>query len=192
MWFKKKHDFEAILKKYLDRDFSVFACGENAPDEAVLRTFERELGFKLPDDFRDFSKSSLGGVYVEVKEDIWPRAEPFEAGPFWSFLYGLVVYGFAGDVPEWMDMRIQTEAFRRDTQSNYAPFFKVIGDVDLYCFGKDQSISRWEHETGEFARVDKAFVELLDFELGELRARKDRKKAEPRDPPSDGSQAQRP
>jgi hypothetical protein len=51
-----------------------------------------------------------------------------------------------------------------------------MADPDLYC--KDGRISQWSHETGEFRAVDKSFAELLDFELAELKTRKERKKAQ--------------
>jgi hypothetical protein len=53
-----------------------------------------------------------------------------------------------------------------------------MADPDLYCFGKDGCISQWSHETGEFRAVDKSFAELVDFELAELKTRKERKKAQ--------------
>ncbi len=123
-----------------------------------------------------FRRGPLGGLYLEVKEEVWPRAKPLEVGPFWSFLYGLAVYGFAHDIPEWMDMRRQAEAFRGAVGDTNVPFLKIMADPDLYC--KDGRISQWSHETGEFRAVDKSFAELLDFELAELKTRKERKKAQ--------------
>lgn len=177
-WSSKAIDFEAILRKHMDGEFSVFACGKDAPSETDIAAFERDIGYALPSDFRNFSKSQLGGLYVEVKEEVWPRAAKFEVGPFWSFLYGLAVYGFSPEIPEWMDMRRQADLFRRATDSTHVPFLKIMCDADLYCFGSDGRILRWEHETGEFRPVDGRFAELLDLELGELKTRKERKKAE--------------
>lgn len=178
MWWKKGPDFEAILRKHVDGELSLFACGENAPSEADIAAFETDIGFRLPDEFRTYSLSPLGGLYVEVKEEVWPRAKEFEVGPFWSFLYGLAVYGFAHDIPEWMNMRRQTEAFRQATGRTHVPFLKVMGDANLYCFGSDGLISRWDHETGDLHAVEKRFGELIDSELAELKARKERKKAQ--------------
>jgi hypothetical protein len=191
-------DFEAILRKHMDGEFSLFACGaEGAPSEADIAAFETTIGFALPGEFRAFSKSPLGGLYVEVKEEIWPRPKEFDVGPFWSFLYGLFVYGFGREIPEWMDIRRQAEAFRRETEawmdlqpeafrreSKQVPFLKIIGDADVYCFGEDGRIARWSHETGEFEAEDRSFSEVLDFELGELKARKERKKVEGASRPS--------
>ncbi|MBO0755783.1 MAG: hypothetical protein J2P54_07975 [Bradyrhizobiaceae bacterium] len=109
---------------------------------------------------------------------MWPHAREFEVGPFWSFLYGLAVYGFSPEIPEWLDIRRQADLFRRATDSTHVPFLKIMGDADLYCFDTNGGILRWEHETGEFCPLDKSFAGLLDFELGQLKARKERKKAE--------------
>src|SRR5262245_11059022 len=78
----------------------------------------------------------------------------------------------------WMDMRRQAEAFRDAVGDTHVPFLKIMGDPDLYCFGKDGRIAQWSHETGEFSGIDKSFAEVLDFELAELKTRKERKKAQ--------------
>jgi hypothetical protein len=84
-----KRKAERILDRYMDKDFSLLACGENAASEKEIKAFEKKIGFTLPEDFREFSMSPLGSLLIEVKEDIWPRGKAFDVGPFWSFLYGL-------------------------------------------------------------------------------------------------------
>jgi hypothetical protein len=132
VFFKKPFDYEKMLLKYIDEDFSLFACGEDAPQRNDLNKFEKRYKIKLPNDFKDYSLSPLGGLSIEVKEDIWPRPKQLEVGPFWSFLYGLEVFGFAADIPEWMDIDIQTNVFTNQTHNDYIPFMKVIGDADIY------------------------------------------------------------
>lgn len=172
----KKKDYFYLLEKHLESgEYNVCACGENAPPIKEIKKFEEEIGYKLPVDFKEFSISSLGGIYVEVKEEIWPRAKAYDVGPFWSFLYGVMVFGFASDVPEWMDIRKIVNEFRNETESDFTPFMKIIGNADVYCFGKDSKIYQWSHETNEFEVVDKTFIDLLDYELGELRNRKEKK-----------------
>jgi hypothetical protein len=102
MFFLRKDPIKQALDANLDGDFSVFACGANAPREDVIRSFEARLGYSLPKDFRKFSMSPYGGIYIEVKEAIWPKTKPYEVGQFWSFLRGMMTYGFASDTPEWM------------------------------------------------------------------------------------------
>lgn len=173
---KKKNDYFALLEKYLETGhYSIFACGQDFPNETEILAFEEQVGYPLPDDFKLFSMSPQGGIYVEVKEELWPRAKVYDVAPFWTFLFGFYVYGFAQDVPEWMDIRKGLQSFRTETESTYTPFMKVIGDADVYCFGENQNIYRFSHETYEFEPVEKTFLELLEFELSELKERKERK-----------------
>lgn len=177
MFFRKsKQDYFYLLDKYIENEiYTICACGDNSPSKKEIKDLEKKIGYTLPDDFKDFTMSSLGGLYVEVKEEFWPRAKEYEVGPFWSFLYGIVVYGIAKDVPEWMDIRSQIEEFRKESGSNYTPFMKVIGDANIYCFGEDKKIYLWNHEIAEFEDVNKSFIELLDYELSELKKRKNKK-----------------
>jgi len=175
MFFKKPIDYEKLLLKYIDEDFSLFACGKDAPKHDIFNKFEKQYNIKLPTDFKDFSASPLGGLYIEVKEFVWPRPKPFDVGQFWSFLYGLAVFGFSFNIPEWMDICIQSNTFTKDVNESYIPFMKIVGDADLYCFNKKGLIYRWDHELDEFNKIDKSFIELLEYEIAELRNRKDKK-----------------
>ncbi len=177
MIFFRRNAIKEAIDANLDADFSVFACGANAPNEAVICAFETQLGYSLPKDFRKFSMSEYGGIYIEVKEAFWPKAKPLEVGPFWSFLRGMMTYGFANDVPDWLDMRKQTEEFQKHTGTRLAPFLKIIGDADVYCFDERAVIRRWDHETGEAQIVEKSFEVVFAEELAELKKRKEKKKA---------------
>jgi hypothetical protein len=188
MWpFKRKSEFDAILEKCIDQDFSLFACGKDAPSESALQEFEQEIGFRLPEDFRAFSMSPLGGIYIDVKEQVWPRAQAGAIGPFWSFLYGMFVFGFAKDIPEWMDIHIHTRQFRQETKTALVPFLTVLSDADVYCFDEKGTVRRWNHELSEAEPVQKTFSEVFAYEVERLRQRKDRKKAEQASTPGGGS-----
>lgn len=180
MFFKKrdKVDYFHIMEKHLKSgEYQVSSCGkDDIPTKKDIIQFEKYIGYRLPNYFRNYSMSWLGGLYVAVKEEIWPRAKAYEVGPFWTFLYGLIVYGFASDIPDWMDIKKKTEAFRIESESNFTPFMEVICDADIYCFGEDSLIYRWCHETNEFNKIDRNFVELLDYELHELDNRKEKRK----------------
>ena len=177
MWFKRKTDFHKILREHLDKDFQVFSCGENPPSDSAIRDFETILGYQLPKDFHEYSTSRWGGAYVAVKEELWPRPKQGDVAPFWSFLCGLMVYGFASDIVEGMDMRRKTALFQQATGTRYAPFLEIIGDADVYCFDETQRILRWRHDESPEV-VGKTFTEVFALELAELRKRKDRKLAE--------------
>ncbi|HXS67379.1 MAG TPA: SMI1/KNR4 family protein [Candidatus Polarisedimenticolia bacterium] len=180
MWpFKKPRDpFDEARTANIDKDFSVFAAGEDAPTLKDIEAFEKWAGFRLPDDFRKYSCSKLGGIYVEVKESVWPRLKKFEVAPFWSALYGFFVYAFSPNCPEWMNIRLQTEQFRAESQTNYMPFLKVMMDADIYCFDENGVARRWNHETLEALPVGKTFTQIFEEEFAELKKRKERKLAE--------------
>jgi hypothetical protein len=57
-----------------DREsFEVVACQGNEPTESEVAEFEAAVGFRLPDEFREFTMSPLGGLYMAVREELWPR-----------------------------------------------------------------------------------------------------------------------
>jgi hypothetical protein len=178
MFFLRKDPIKKALDANLDGDFSVFACGANAPKEDVLLSFEAHLGFSLPGDFRKFSMSPFGGIYIEAKEAVWPKAKPYDVGPFWSFLRGVMTYGFASDTPDWLDIRKQTHDFQQSSGQKLVPFLKIIGDANIYCFDERGKVCRWDHETGETKLIEKSFEDVFAEEVAELKKRKERKKTE--------------
>ena len=167
------------FRQYDKGSYAVFACQGNEPTEDHVRAFERDLGFRLPDDFREFTKSPLGGLYMEVREELWPRPKLYEVGPFWSFLYGIKVFGLAPDAPEWLDIRHQRKQFAEAGTTDLVPFLQLCGDADPYCFDREGRIFRWHHETpDERKREELSFAEILMREIHELETRKEKKKQE--------------
>jgi len=177
MFTARKDKTQEILDKYLDADFSCFACGEDAPSEKELTELGKELGLQFPDEFIAHSTSKLGGIYIEVKEAIWPETKLYDVGPFWSFLRGLWVYGFGSAIPDWMNFAQAAKTFRQETGLQEVPFLKIIGDADVYCFAASGNIVRWNHELGEFDAINKSFFQLFEEEVRALKQRKERKKA---------------
>ena len=84
-------DIYNYFRHYDAKSFYVVACQGNEPSEADLAAFEASVGFRLPTEFRQFTMSPLGGLYIEVREELWPRPKGYDVGPFWSFLFGLKV-----------------------------------------------------------------------------------------------------
>lgn len=168
---------EKILDRYLDSDFSCFACGDDVPSAKELTDLGQELGIQFPDEFITYTTSNLGGLYIAVKEDIWPRPKPYDVGPFWSFLYGLWVYGLGPEIPDWMNLAQAAKNFIEETGRQVAPFLKIIGDADAYCFDAAGNIVRWRHEENGFEGINKSFYQLLEDEVRELKERKEKKKA---------------
>jgi hypothetical protein len=116
--------------------------------------------------------SPLGGLNMEVREELWPRQKPYAVGPFWSFLYGLKVFG----IPEWLDIRVQYREFNAEAFADLVPFLQLVGDADKYCFDSVGHIIRWSHEEPENREQEPmTFGELLMRQIHELEKRKNRK-----------------
>src|SRR5258706_5644511 len=113
------------FRQYDTRSFHFVACQGNEPSEADVAAFEHEIGFRLPDEFRTFTMSGLGGLHMEVREALWPRPKEFDVGPFWSFQYGLSVFGIAKGIPEWLDLRHRYREFRAEGVRDLVPFLQL-------------------------------------------------------------------
>lgn len=156
--------------------FEVVACQGNEPTEADVAAFEAVVGFRLPGEFREFTMSPLGGLYMAVREELWPRPQAFQVGPAWTFAYGLKVFGIAADIPEWLDIREQYRELSSEGYPDLVPFLQVECDADRYCFDRAGRIAKWDHEQpDERDWLSVSFSELLLAEIRELEGRRDRK-----------------
>lgn len=167
---------------YDKNTYQVVACMGNEPSNEDISAFEESIGMDLPYEFREFTMSSLGGLYMEVREEIWPRAKQYEVGPFWSFLRGIIVFGIAKDIPDFLDIRVKTQELNEMGYTDYIPFLQVIGNGDeIYCFDKLGNIVLLDYyETGECNLVEGAFSDCLMKEIEELEERKERMISEKR------------
>jgi hypothetical protein len=113
-----------------------------------------------------------------VKEELWPRPKKFDVGAFWSFLYGLYTLNISEEIPDFMNLESNARGFQAETKLTAIPFLKIIADADAYCFAPDGTVVRWSHELNKLEEQEQqSFFELLDYELGELVERKERKLA---------------
>ena len=105
--------------------FEVFSCQGVEPTEADVEGFDASAGFRLPSEFR-------------------PRPEVLDVGPFWSFSYGLKVYGLSDEIPEWLSLEHELEEFRRGGgRDDLVPFLSAVGDANRYCrFGIGPTTTR--------------------------------------------------
>src|SRR5215831_8145249 len=88
------YEIESYFRNYDKKSYEVFSQQGAEPNMADVTAFESRIGFRFPAEFREFAVHPLGGLYMAVKEELWPRPRGYDVGPFWSFLYGLTVYGF--------------------------------------------------------------------------------------------------
>jgi hypothetical protein len=145
------------------------AGGRGAPSETRLDAFEKNLDCRLPQEFREFTLSPLGGLYVEVLEDLWPRSEPSSESS--CLQYGLKVFGLAAPIPEWLDLR--EEILRLpEAEGDLIPFMARTGTDDRYCFDLDGQIVFWSARDGDREVSSLSFYSLLRQELAELERRR--------------------
>lgn len=163
------------VNEYIDnidpRTFQYWCSQDEAPSLSDMQGFFNEIDFTLPDDFRDFSTSRLGGLHIEVPEEVWPRRR---GGAFWWFLYGLSVYGIGREIPEWLDLRVQYQQFRMAGFPDLLPIIRIVSDADRYCLTREGQIVQWCHETNDTKIIDESFAGCLMRELRALEERKDR------------------
>lgn len=163
----------AILGRHLDGDFTAFPMAETQASPEQVATIGRKYGVSYPDDFIAHVCGRFPGIYVEVKETIWPRPKLYDVGPFWRFLYAFHTYTSAPESEDWMRLDIAAETFQNDTGLAAAPILRIVGDADLYCVDPNGAIVRFDHETNELEPVNMSFWQVFEHEAAELRARKD-------------------
>jgi hypothetical protein len=169
---------EDIINLIWDREnYYLVAAGDSAPSISELEAFASEYGVTFSDEYLAHASNPWGGLYLEVREEFWPRHRARDVGPFWSFLYGVFVYAFSPEAPEWMQLRTVAEEFK-EMGHRVIPFLKVIGDADVYCFDEHGKIQRWSHEEDIFEPYEGTFFDVLRYEFLELEDRRKRKLAE--------------
>jgi hypothetical protein len=178
MFFGAEDRTEEILNLIWDREeYYLVAAGKDAPAKGQVKEVAARHGIRLPADYLAHATGYWGSPYLEVKEDIWPRHKAGDVGPFWSFLYGVFVYAYARQAPDWMQVTPAADEFRK-MGYQVMPILKVIGDADVYCFNPQGKIQQWRHEEDRFEPFDGGFFDLLEHEFKELDERRKRKKME--------------
>lgn len=177
MSLEKVYDY---FRNYDKQTYNVVACMGNEPSEQDIRDFENQYQITLPADFREFTMSPLGGLYMEVREEIWPMAKKFDIGPFWSFCRGIIVYGIANNIPDFLDIREKTKELHDEGFTEYIPFLSVIGNGgEIFCFNKDNKIVLLDlidyYAEEEPAPIEGDFSDCLLKQIAELEERKNRK-----------------
>lgn len=174
MPLQKVNDY---FRNYDKKTYQVVACGEDMPSEEDIAAFEKQYNIRFPDEFREFTMSPLGGLYMNVKEEVWPQAKQYDIGPFWSFCRGIIVYGISKDIPEFLDIRARTKELHDEGFTDYIPFLSIIGNGDeIFCFDRDNKIVLLDYYSdGGAAPVEGSFSDCLMQQISELEERKNRK-----------------
>ena len=175
--FEVKDKTKEIIDSIWCSDYYIVAARESAPSIKEVKAFAAKYSVTLPKEYISHVTGFYGSPYFEVKEEFWPRHKEFDVGPFWSFLYGLFVYAYSDDAPDWMNIKVATEEFQA-MGHNVLPILKIIGDADVYCLNSKGEIQRYSHEEDTFEAFGGDFFDLLRYEFSELNERRKRKKAE--------------
>lgn len=56
------------------------------------------------------------GLYIEATEEIWPRPKQYDAGPFWSFLYGIRTFTPSMESEDWMRLEFGGNNFMKELE----------------------------------------------------------------------------
>lgn len=92
-WFGSKDLTESILDKYYDEELAIAGAGMDYPSKRELKRLAERLGMRFPDEFIAHSRSPLGGIHIEVVEEVWPRPQlrsrPLLVFPLWPTLLRL-------------------------------------------------------------------------------------------------------
>lgn len=163
---------EEIINLIWDKDaYYLVAAGKDAPTEREIRDFALSFGVTLPQDYVSHATGYWSCPYIEVREKFWPRHKAGDVGPFWSFLYGLFVYAYSDEAPDWMNIKIAAKEFQ-EMGHQVIPILKVVGDADIYCFNRQGEIQRYSHEEDSFEAYDGSFFDLLRQEFLDLEKRR--------------------
>lgn len=150
-----------------DQDvYRVMAGGRCAPTETLVESLEKSLDWSLPSPFREFIMSPLGGLYIEVREDVWPRPKP-SAKPTWRHQFGLKIFGLSVPIPEWLDLREEILRLPEE-EGDLVPFMARTGATISYCFDLDGKIISWSAADGRREDVPLGFEDLVLRELQDL------------------------
>lgn len=178
MLFGAKDRTEEIINLIWDRDeYYLVAAGKDAPSKQKVVEVATKYGVRLPEDYIAHATGHWGSPYLEVRAKIWPRHKAGDVGPFWSFLYGVFVYAYSAEAPDWMQIEGAADEFEK-MGHKVLPILKVVGDADVYCIAPDGKIQRWMHEGDLFEPFEGGFFDLLEYEFKRLDDRRQKKKAD--------------
>ena len=172
-----KDKTEDILGRHLDSDFKVFPMADAATTDSQIESIGKRFGVVYPRELIAHLTGAFPGLYIEVKEAVWPRPKPNDVGPFWSFLYAIHTYTPAPDSEPWMRLSDAAEIFQKKTCLRAAPVLRRVGDKDLYCVDPKGKLVQFRHEENRLEPISLGFWQLLDREVGELADRNKRRKS---------------
>lgn len=163
-------DLEQYVRSYNKSIYRLMSNGRCAPSDKQWTAFESAIDFEFPKDFREFSQSILGGLSVEVYEELWSRPTQAEVGQEWKNQYSVNVFGVGFGVPKWLDLRERLNSLPPE-ETDIVPFMALGGEPELYCFDLDHQVVFWTPSNGHRKVIEQDFFTLLMAEITELEKR---------------------
>ncbi len=112
----------------------------------AVKATEKRMGITFSPEYREFLHS-CGGVYIDVKPDIWPRPTN-DTMAAWEFAYGLQILGTGGDVSEEIDIEVAHGVLLRDEEflpfPLYPVFETVLSDGSYICLDNQGFAFEWD------------------------------------------------
>jgi len=167
---------EQILKKYIDDEIEVILFEEAPVKEEVILKFEKEIGFSLPSDFKEFCLSKYNTISINVIEDIWERPGCGSMGPSWTFSFGFDIHGFSDELDEDYHIPSLYENLNNNTDviTKAIPFMNITTDADPLCFLKNKSIWQYNYTDQEPKDCyDVSFYKFFEYQVRALMHRKE-------------------
>ena len=168
-----------ILRKHLDKDFSVMPMAEKQSTIDDIIKIEKKLKIKFPGEYvahllaEGADVLNERGIHIVVKEEVWPRPKLYDVLPFWSFLYGIHTYTPREESEDWMKLETVGEQFIEMTGIRAVPILQIIGDANLYCVDGTGEIVQYDLGQNIVEKINLNFWELFEKELKELKERKE-------------------
>jgi hypothetical protein len=163
-------ELQSFFRTFDREVYRVTAGGRSAPSLAQLEAVEASLGCALPPEFREFTLSPLGGLYIEVLEAHWPRPKA-RTRPSWRDQFGLKIFGLSVPIPQWLDLREEILQLPEE-ESDLIPCMARTGTNDRYCFDLDGQLVKWSARSRQRVPVELGFNRLVIKELQELEQRR--------------------
>lgn len=175
---KPIHPSAAAIADALDAlsdDFVVLSNKTDPPKDALIGYAERDLGRRLPSDFRAVV-AYWGGFVVEASESVWARPKARETRPAWQMDYARMLFGVGRRLPLMFRITTQAQAFAARTNDTFLPAFRrIAGNGDVFGFDANDVFVRFDHAThtltpaGDFTTVLLAEIEALRRDRERLR-----------------------
>jgi hypothetical protein len=84
--FGPKDQTEEIINLIWNPDvYYLVTAGKSAPSKKELKELASHYRVTLPNEYLAHACGYWGGLYLEVREQFWPRHKAGDVGPFWSF-----------------------------------------------------------------------------------------------------------